>query len=319
MTVHTSSWAVAEIESTDHLSISVVIPSVGRGVLADIVSRALEQDALEVIVVADANPDDVRSVLTPWLSTGEQRVRMVAGPGRGVALARQAGVDAARGDIVLLLDDDVVPEPGLLEGHRRVHAAGPNRVAIGYFPVAPEIVGRSVAASIYADDYESECKELDEDPSRVLLQLWAGNYSIRSEDCIRVPQADSSFLNSLLEDEEFGFRCHVAGLVGVFDRSLAATHHYERPVSKFLETSRVQALASRRLHAMYPDLADVFDGRPALPKPAQLVVRASLLPGVGGVVRAAVVGIATKLGTGKPNRLNVRAAALARVVVQAAD
>ncbi len=310
---------MAEIESTDHLSVSVVIPSVGRGVLADIVSRALEQDALEVIVVADANPDDVRSVLTPWLSTGEQRVRMVAGPGRGVALARQAGVDAARGDIVLLLDDDVVPEPGLLDGHRRVHAAGPNRVAIGYFPVAPEIVARSVAASIYAGDYESECKELDEDPSRVLLQLWAGNYSMRAEDSVRVPQADNSFLNSLLEDEEFGFRCQVAGLVGVFDRSLAATHHYERPVSKFLETSRVQALASRRLHAMYPDLADVIDGRPALPKPAQLVVRASLLPGVGGVVRTAIVGIATKLGTGKPNRLNVRAAVLARVVVQAAD
>ena len=319
MTDHEPFWAVAENGSNDDLSISVVIPSVGRGVLADIVGRALAQNALEVIVVADANPDDVHSVLMPWLSAGEERVRMVAGPGRGVALARQTGVEAARGDIVLLLDDDVVPEPGLLEGHRRVHAGGPNRVAIGYFPVAPEIVARSVAASIYAGDYESECQELDDDPSRALLQLWAGNYSMRSEDCMRVPQADSSFLNSLLEDEEFGFRCHVGGLVGVFDRSLAATHHYERPVSKFLESSRAQALASRRLHDMYPDLADVIDGRPALPKPAQLVVRASLLPGVGRAVRAAIVGAANKLGTGKPNRLNVRAAVLARVVVQVAD
>lgn len=310
---------MAENESDEHLSISVVIPSVGRGVLVDIVRRVLEQDALEVIVVADANPDDVRRVLTPWLSTGESRVLMVAGLGRGAALARQTGVEAARGDIVLLLDDDVVPEPGLLDGHRRVHAAGPNRVAIGYFPVAPEIVARSVAASIYAGDYESECRELDADPSRVLLQLWAGNYSMRSEDCIRVPQADSSFLNSLLEDEEFGFRCHVGGLVGVFDRSLAATHYYERPVTKFLASSRAQAIASRRLHEMYPDLAPVIDGRPDLPKPARLVVRASLLPGVGPPLRAAVVWAATKLGTGKPNRLNVRAAVLARVVVQAAD
>ena len=309
---------MAENESDEHLSISVVVPSVGRGVLADIVGRALEQDALEVIVVADANPDDVHSVLTPWLSTGEERVRLVAGPGRGVALARQAGVETAHGDIVLLLDDDVVPEPGLLDGHRRVHSAGRNRVAIGYFPVAPEFVARSVAASIYAGDYESECSGLDADPSRVLLQLWAGNYSMRSEDCVRVPQADSSFLNSLLEDEEFGFRCHVGGLVGVFDRSLAATHYYERPVSKFLESSRAQALASRRLHEMYPDLAPVIDGRPELPKPARLLVEASLLPGIGPAVRAAVVWAATKLGTGKPNRLNVRAAVLARVVVQAA-
>ena len=319
MTVHEPFWTVAENESTDHLSVSVVVPSVGRGVLADIVGRVLEQDALEVIVVADANPDVVRSVLTPWLATGEERVRMVSGPGRGVALARQAGVEAAHGDVVLLLDDDVVPEPGLLEGHRRVHAAGPHRVAVGYLPVAPEIVARSVAASIYAGDYESECKELDDDPSRVLLQLWAGNYSIRSEDCIRVPQADSSFLNSLLEDEEFGFRCHVGGLVGVFDRSLAATHHYERPVSKFLESSRAQALASRRLHEMYPDLAPGIDGRPDLPWPARLVVQASILAGIGPMVRAAIVWVAVKLGRGRPNRLNVRAAVLARVAVQVAD
>ena len=319
MPLHESFWAVAENEADDRLSISVVIPSVGRGVLADIVRRSLEQDALEVIVVADANPDDVSTGLAPWLSSGDARVRMVAGPGRGVALARQTGVDAAHGDIVLFLDDDVVPEPGLLDGHRRVHVAGPNRVAVGYFPVAPELVATSVAASIYASDYESECRELDADPSRVLLQLWAGNYSLRSADCIRVPQADSSFLNSLLEDEEFGFRCQVGGLVGVFDRSLAARHHYERSVPKFLVSARAQALASRRLHDMYPTLAQVIDGRPDLPKLAQLVVRASRLPGVGRPLRAAIVGAASKLGTGAPNRLNVRAAVLARVVVQVAD
>ena len=310
---------MAENESDEHLSISVVIPSVGRGVLADIVGRALEQDALEVIVVADANPDDVRSVLTSWLSSGEPRVRMVAGPGRGVALARETGVEAAGGDIVLLLDDDVVPEPGLLDGHRRVHAAGRNRVVVGYLPVAPEIVARSVAAAIYSSDYEAECRELDADPGRVLLQLWAGNYSMRSEDCIRVPQAEPTFLNSPLEDEEFGLRCRAGGLEGVFDRSLASTHYYERPVSAFLKSARAQALASRRLHERYPALAQVIDGRPDLPRLARLVVQASLLPGIGPAVRAAVVGAASKLGTGAPNRLNVRAAVLARVVVQVAD
>ncbi len=312
-------WAVTENGSEDQGSISVVVPSVGRGFVAEIVRRSLEQGALEVVVVADANPEDVSRVLNPWLASGDARVRMVAGPGRGVALARQAGVVAALGDLVLLLDDDVVPEPGLLDGHRRVHAAGPNRVAIGYLPVAPEIVARSVAASIYSDDYESECQELDDDPSRVLLQLWAGNYSMRSEDCVRVLQADPSFVNSLLEDEEFGFRCRAAGLEGVFDRSLASTHHYERPVAAFLRSARAQSLASRRLHEMYPDLAQVIDGRPGLPKPAQLIVAASLVPGVGRLVRAAVVWLATKLGAGAPNRLNVRAAVLARAMVQVAD
>lgn len=308
---------MAGTESDETISVSVVIPSIGRGVLAEVVEQTLAQDPLEVVVVADANPEAVARVLDDAGLSRDPRLRVLRGPGRGAALARQTGVDAVTGDLVLLLDDDVVPGPGLLGGHTRVHRGVPGLVVVGYMPVAPDLVERRVTAVIYSNDYEAECRVLDADPTRVLHQLWAGNLSLRRTDCVRVPQAVAGFLDSAREDEEFGFRCLAAGLVGVFDRSLIATHHHDRSVPVFLRYARAQAAATHRLHELYPDLGDVDDGAP-IPTTARLIVWASSVPVVGALVREGVVRSASRLGRGAPTRTRVRAVVLARAVVQAA-
>ena len=172
---------VAGTGPDETLSVSVVVPSIGRTVLADVVAQALAQGALEVVVVADTNPEKVKGVLAGAGLLADCRLRVLEGSGRGAGPARQVGVEAVTGDVVLLLDDDVVPGPGLVAGHERVHRTGPGLVVVGYMPVAKELVERRVAATIYSDDYEGECRVLDADPTRVLYQLWAGNISMRRQ------------------------------------------------------------------------------------------------------------------------------------------
>jgi glycosyltransferase involved in cell wall biosynthesis len=82
-------------------SVSAVIPSVGRPALLPAVESVLAQTAPvhEIIVVLDTEatpilPDDRRITLlrTPFQS--------------GPAIARQMGIDAARGSVIAMLDDD---------------------------------------------------------------------------------------------------------------------------------------------------------------------------------------------------------------------
>src|SRR5438034_117709 len=98
---------------TSETTVSVVVPTIGRARLADLVGAVLADDATtEVVVVADRDRAVVEAMVAP-VARSRAPVVVVDGPGRGPAAARQAGVEHATGDVVVLLDDDVVPVPGL--------------------------------------------------------------------------------------------------------------------------------------------------------------------------------------------------------------
>lgn len=82
-------------------TISVVIPTIGRPVLGRAIESVLAQTVQphEILVMADT----IESIEVP----NNPRIKLLrVGPGAGGNVARQAGVEAARGELVALLDDD---------------------------------------------------------------------------------------------------------------------------------------------------------------------------------------------------------------------
>ena len=105
-------------------SVSVVIPTFNRGlVLTDSVTAALRQTVppLEVIVVDDGSTDDTSAVCARFPAP----VRTIRKANGGVSSARNAGIGAARGEFIALLDADDVWPPQKLEVQLTVHAALP--------------------------------------------------------------------------------------------------------------------------------------------------------------------------------------------------
>jgi glycosyltransferase involved in cell wall biosynthesis len=85
--------------------VSAIIPTYNRGwVLREAIDSVLAQTypRLELIVVDDGSSDDTPSILTAY---GEQ-LRTLRQPNRGVSAARNAGVAAARGELIAFLDSD---------------------------------------------------------------------------------------------------------------------------------------------------------------------------------------------------------------------
>jgi glycosyltransferase involved in cell wall biosynthesis len=86
------------------VNISVVIPTLGRPSLFALLDRVPAGPHLEVIVVDDRpSPSSVLSV--------PPGVRVVPGPARGPAAARNTGWRASRREWIAFLDDDVLPDP----------------------------------------------------------------------------------------------------------------------------------------------------------------------------------------------------------------
>jgi glycosyltransferase involved in cell wall biosynthesis len=277
-------------------SVSAVIATYRRRDLVAHAVRAVAADPYvdEIVVVVDGSPDGSYELLT-GMAVDDPRIRPVWRENGGEAAARQSGVENATGDIVLLLDDDVIAGPGLARGHAGAHArtgaggagvaAGPSAagvVVLGYMPARrPAVRGPGgFATDLYADEYEAQCRRYESDPSTILRNYWAGNVSMRRVDALRVGLLSGAPRLGYHSDQEFGLRCVRAGLTGVFDRELVAEHRHERDVDTFLRQARSAGAARYALERLFPDLIRPGGLRDILPPPVRAAVAAAAAPGL---------------------------------------
>lgn len=115
--------------TADHRRVSVIIPvHNGDRFVAESVRSVLEQTrpVLECVVVDDGSTDGTMDVLSSF----EPDIRVIRTPPSGVAAARNAGMDAARGDVFAFLDADDVWMPHKIERQLSVMAAAGRHTAI---------------------------------------------------------------------------------------------------------------------------------------------------------------------------------------------
>jgi glycosyltransferase involved in cell wall biosynthesis len=213
-----------------------VIPTYNRSSrLRQTVEPLLRDDATgEVVVVVD-DSDDGSVELLEEMAAADPRVRPLFVEKQGAMRARASGVETARGSVVVLLDDDVIAEPGLVSGHLSRQKDAKGLVVVGYMPLDPPPADRPAdpAAQIYSGEYEQSCARWETDPDSILKTLWGGNISMRRTDFLRVADTGELMVGNH-GDMDFGLRCLKAGFQGRFDRSLRARHAYHRPLPGFL-------------------------------------------------------------------------------------
>ncbi len=243
-------------------SLSVIIPTRNRREqILEVARVVLGDPAVSELIIADDGSDDGALEALQEAFGTDLRFRCLAAGGKGKSHAEQMALEAATSEIVLFIDDDVLPKPGLAAGHIRNHEQRHGLIVVGYMPILDIPDGPDLAvAKIYKQDYERICKSWETDPSMILHNLWGGNVSLRREDAIRIGLQSPDFPGRARHvDREFGLRCLADGLVGVFDRSLAAVHFYERPLEVMVVDARWQGKGLVHVHGLHQDIIGPFD------------------------------------------------------------
>lgn len=104
--------------------------------LAEVLEAALAVESppggWELVVVDNRSTDDTPEVARGVAADHPGRVRIVVEPELGLSAARNAGIRAARGEVLVFLDDDAFPVPGWLtalvaacDGEEVLAAGGP--------------------------------------------------------------------------------------------------------------------------------------------------------------------------------------------------
>jgi glycosyltransferase involved in cell wall biosynthesis len=176
---------------------SIVIPTRDRpdylGVtLASVVPQA-QRAAAEVIVVAHG--EDLASAAV----AGRFGARLVTVPSAVTANgSRNAGIDASRGDPVVLIDDDVEAPPGWLDALLRGVAGAPDRDVFGG-PIHARLEGGGPRAC-GREPAPITTLELGPEDRDVSL-VWSANMAIRRRAVERVGRFDEALLGRGEEED----------------------------------------------------------------------------------------------------------------------
>lgn len=286
--------------------VAVVVATRGRPhLLPDLVAAVLEDPgARELVVVVDGEQDvtagPTSAEVLDHLAARHERLVPVTLPRSGQLRALATGVERATAEVVLLLDDDVLPTCELASGHARRHQGRAGLVVVGTMPVALPGTGRASAGTeLYARDYARHLDELRSGAFGVLDHLWTGNVSLRRADCLAVGLARTSFRASYHADRELGLRLADHGLSGVLDEELTAVHLHRRTNRAFLDDARRHGAGLVELHAVHGErigpfsMDQVVSGLPPLLR--RVVTRAGTSRVAPGIARA-VAGVADVLG-----------------------
>jgi GT2 family glycosyltransferase len=221
------------------LTISVVVPTYNRVTRLQHVIGALEQqqypaDAYEVIVVSDGSSDGTDAYLEALRSP--MRLRWFAQSNRGPAAARNAGVDRAAGELIVFIDDDVVPESRLLAEHVRAHREADREVAVLGPLLSPDGFIMAPWARWEQEMLMKQYKAMlrgDWQPSP--RQFYTGNASLRRSQILAAGGFDENFRRA--EDVELAYRLAARGLGFVFTMKAAGAHYVERSYRSWLDAA----------------------------------------------------------------------------------
>ena len=114
-------------------------PDLLERVLDGFASQAAARDDFEVIVVDDGSIPPVEVVVEKF--AGAMQLKYLRQENCGLAAARNAGIQAAEGTIVLFSDDDDVPSPELIAEHLASHRAYPDEciAVLGHLDWHPDL------------------------------------------------------------------------------------------------------------------------------------------------------------------------------------
>ena len=217
--------------------VSVIIPAYNAArFLRDAVASALGQtyEELEVVVVNDGS-SDATAALAEQLRSEDARVRLLHEENGGPSAARNAGMAAARGELLCFLDADDVFLPDKLE--RQV-------AFLQFFPACDLVYSDFYVGDEQLNPISLWSRSPPDVPLRELFSYccWFAPFSplVRASAAAKVGGFDESLRSS--EDWDFWIRAveharfgYLPGPVGVYRLHSAQMHHAEDRIRRTSE------------------------------------------------------------------------------------
>jgi GT2 family glycosyltransferase len=254
------------------LEISVIIATVGRPdrLLASLNAYAgldPKTPPFEVVVVLDGEDEQSRSVCRN--STFPLRVLSQERAGNGPAKNR--GVEAAAGELVVFLNDDTRPDPGCLAAHAEAQRRFGPCVCLGRVDWDPEAEITPYMRWLAPAGHQFNFSRLDPEKPLPWDAAWGAHLALPRKIAVDFPFA-RNFPYPSLEDIEWGWRLEQAGVPMRYVPEAVSYHdHLYRGPADYRSRARISGAAARWVGLRHPALVWPLIVRPSLAAAARLL------------------------------------------------
>jgi glycosyltransferase involved in cell wall biosynthesis len=236
--------------------VSVVIATYNRSVSVERVLNALSNQTFpaedyEVVVSIDGSQDGTREMVDKYESDYDLRAIWHANSGRASACNR--GIRDSRGDIVIILDDDMEPSRGLIRAHYAAHQRGTKLGVIGAVPIIVDSASTPVIRYV-GEKFNSHLRKISAPGYGIRIRdFYSGNFSIRREDMLEYGMYNEEFTIYGNEDVELAYRLLKAGIVIVYDPDALCVQNYEKGFRGLAYDTISKGKTAVLLTGLYPD------------------------------------------------------------------
>lgn len=215
------------------MQLSVIIPTFNR---ADVLRRTLNllsvqslaKTEFEVIVVDDGSTDETPRLLEEWRIKNALNLKIHHQENSGQGVARNRGIEMARGEILVFLGDDMLPTPGLLEAHLKFHILHPEAefVALGIVTWHPELRITRFMRWLETSGVQFKFFDLKRDAETDFFRFYTANISLKKK-FLNSERFDPDFRGWGFEDAELGYRLAKKGMNLIYWPEAHVQHFHE--------------------------------------------------------------------------------------------
>lgn len=239
---------------------SVVIPTYNRcEVLVDclcaLANQTIAMPKFEVIVIDDGSSDQTPLLIEKAQTSYPFDFTFLRQKNSGPATARNAGVQQARGEIILFLGDDIIAEPDLLYQHEKWHLIhkAPHDAVLGFVTWDP--LNPITPFMQWLENGGPQFNYSGIKGTRANYGFfYTCNLSIKKQFLITNGLFDPDFKHAAYEDTELAYRLEKKGMVLHYHAKAQAWHRHPTTLASSRKRMRIIGQSAALVEQKHPEL-----------------------------------------------------------------
>lgn len=241
---------------------SLVTPTFNR---ASTLKRMLQHlrtldgvDGCEVIIINDGSTDGTADVLADYLQMMPNLLRVITLSNGGPARARNAGVEAAKNERILFIDDDVFPHPDMLHQHWNMLDSGYDG-SQGLLLWHQEIEMTPLISYIDSRGSQFAFKQIEHPEDLGGEYIYTGNFAVRRDAVLQAGGFcerlfDRKLAFSAFEDTVLGWSMKKKGARLGLNRAAVADHLHHMNETGYLRREYNVGSGVAQLERLFPEI-----------------------------------------------------------------